>query len=476
MSNQARDAAKQIRARRAYEADLFGPQQQLLDMQVDENTPKLPVMLLRKHTNIVHSQSPMTCLQRQVYNVLLFNAQHELPDRNVIVHQIPLVDLSALVGFTSNNTEHLKKAIRGLVTCKMEFNIIEENGAETWEAMTALAGVSIRRGVCHYQFAEFLRDKLYEPERYAKLYLEDMRRLTMTSSSALYENTTRYSQWRLTPYFSLQQLRALLSADAPTYDDFRRFNNRVLGPAVSQVNEVTSFNLTPEYRYERRAVAAVRFKVQPKAETDVAITGPAADAPTDALADAAGTGGEGEALAQVPVDPTSELCRRLQSEMLLDQAQAVAAINQYGVERVTSVADYVALQYRKGGIRKIAPYFLGVLAKQAMEGQSSLDNAPAAQEDSGRQASRAADDVAEFKRYWAELLQQALDGLADGQHEELLQAFQDHVETDPIALAAYQKSGMDHQMVKALWRVFAAEHLLPDKKEAFEEWRAGRVG
>lgn len=65
--------------------------------------------MLKKHVSIIHSTSAMTALQRKLLNALLFNAYDQLLCADE--HAISLSELSALVGFNSKNTRHLKQAL-----------------------------------------------------------------------------------------------------------------------------------------------------------------------------------------------------------------------------------------------------------------------------------------------------------------------------------------------------------------------------
>ena len=460
MRNPSAEAAKQIRADHALRADLFGPQQQLLEAPINGDVGAVPSMPVRKHTNLVHSKSKMSCLQRQVFNALLYHAHYELRDSTVLIHEISIQDLATLIGFESNNKEHLKQSLRGLVTCRLEFNILDEKGAEVWEAMTALAGVQFRNGKCFYQFAEFLRPKLYHPERYGLLYLDDMRRLTMTASTALYENATRFARWGVTPYFTIPQLRALLGADAKTYDDFRRFNSKVLSPAVKQINDVTSFDVAAEFSYERRKAEKVRFKVKPKKKRDGLLGETEAEATAQ---------GQGRAADLVMGGDQDLVVKRLQDEMLLSEEQALAVIAEHGAKHAADAAVYVATQYSKGSVRSIAPYYLSVVSNYTTNKTSSLADTPTRPVD-GHDDGRPDKTVSEFKQYWASLLEGALRRLNDEEEESLLEDFQVHIQNDPIATQAYRANGLNSQMVQALYRLFAASRLLPDKQISFDEW------
>lgn len=433
------------------------PQQSLLPM---EGALAYPDPTLRKHVVAVHVRTPMTLLQNKTWDFLIRRAQNDLPNKDIRIHSIPIQELAAEIGFDSNNSEYLKSAARALTVVGLEFNLIDEAGVEAWEACTALAGVSIRKGILYFEFSEFLRSKLYQPERYANLYLSDMRALNSVSSYRLYQNVTRYFGIGRTPWLSLPVLRALIGAEAKTYDDFRRLNSKVLGPAIKEINETTRFEIQPNFQYERRSVVGVFFSVSEKAGVCIE-SEPGAKAVL-LLQDEQTTGQH------------AALLKRLSSEMLLNRDQAEAVLTKHGADRVGQVADYVAKRYLKGGIDNLAGYFLRVV--ESYDTANSDQKTTLANESDARSSQEQAQatvkkDAQGFKDFWSAMLEDAINELTPAAHEALLVQFQSNLEQDPLALAAFKKEGLEKAFVAGLWRLFAADALLPAKEDAMRAYR-----
>lgn len=422
-----------------------------------------PKVILKKHAGAVHSHSKLSCLERKLMNVCIMLAYDELLDPSKQFHRAPIGTISTHVGFdTSKNTAHLKKAFRSLVTAIVEWSIVDERGAETWEARSVLSGVRFRNGMCEFEFPWFLREKFYEPERYARLNLEEMRPLSSVAAVALYEILVRYKNLRSTRAFSIEEWRAQLSADAATYDDFRRLNEKVIRPAVAQINQHTHLTTEPEFIREGRRVVAMRFhildKIAPAIEQHV---------------DEALKNDENEQAA-VP----SPLAQRLYDEMLLSRSQVQDVLREHDEARILSVLDYVSKRHLEGKITSSLPaYFLSTIARfEETARESSLDkrrreaeNAKRSQEDSAKrqQSYREA-----FSAVWRARARQVLDEMTDEQRAIVFAEFETHLQaTDNPALSQWQGPERETSAaLAALLRNFVAERYLPDREAAFAEW------
>jgi plasmid replication initiation protein len=53
-------------------------------------------------------------------------------------------------------------------------------------------------------------------------------------------------------------------SDQPAYAEFRRLSEKIIKPAVREVNETSDIELTPEYKRESRKVKSVRMKIADK--------------------------------------------------------------------------------------------------------------------------------------------------------------------------------------------------------------------
>src|SRR5687767_14168472 len=83
-----------------------------------------------KHSAAIQIQNSITLLQRRAWNVLLANAYDELPIQDT--HRVKVVDLMEKLEFDSKNEEYLKKTLRDLVGCKVEWNVLSKDNKWEW--------------------------------------------------------------------------------------------------------------------------------------------------------------------------------------------------------------------------------------------------------------------------------------------------------------------------------------------------------
>jgi Initiator Replication protein len=115
-----------------------------------------------KHSAAVQIQNNITLLQRRAWNVLLAHAYDALPTEER--HRIKIKDLMRALEFTSRNEDYLKEALKALVGCKVEWNVLDKDNQWEWGVTTLLAEAIIKNGVCAYAYGPTLRERLYNPQ------------------------------------------------------------------------------------------------------------------------------------------------------------------------------------------------------------------------------------------------------------------------------------------------------------------------
>lgn len=439
------------------------PQQELLGFSLGAPTYEVaPKVIVKKNAGAVHSHSQLSCLERKLMNVCIYLAYEDLADASKLTHTAPISLISTLAGFdSSKNTAHLKKAFRSLVTAIVEWSIVDERGAETWEASSVLGGVRFRNGMCEFEFPWILREKLYQPERYARLDLAEMRNLSTVGAVALSEHLGRYENMRRTPVFTVELWRALLGADAATYDDFRRFNEKVIGPAVAQINAHTRLTTEPEFIRQDRRVVAMRFNILANKNEQ---SGEEA--------------GESSNEDSEPGLTSTPLAERLIAEMLLTRTQVDEVFRDHDETRITSVLDYVVQRHSDGKINSSLPaYFLSTIKQfEETPRESVLDQRRRENETAKRAQEEGAKRLQGYREafsgVWRARAQQVLDDMTAEQRVIVLADFEAYlVASDNPALKQWR--GPDQETspaLGALLRNFVAERFLPVRESAFAEW------
>ena len=218
-----------------------------------------------KASPAIHIENKPNLLQRRAWNWLLANAYDELLNQDR--HTIKVRELMEDLEYDSKNEKYLKDALSGLIDCKVEWNILGKDGEQEWEKNALLAGARIKNGVCTYAFSPLLRERLHNPRIYARISLSIENKFSSKHSIALYELFVDYSKVGETAFISLEKLRGLTGVKNRSYfQSFRHFNQKVIKPAIEEINKVSDLEVTTEYKRQGRGgkVVAVKFKIRRK--------------------------------------------------------------------------------------------------------------------------------------------------------------------------------------------------------------------
>jgi hypothetical protein len=208
----------------------------------------------------------ITLLQRRAWNVLLANAYDELPHKDR--HSIPIANLMRTLEFASKNDDYLKEAITSLIHCSVEWNILEKDGETEWGVAALLAGAKIARGICTYTYEPMLREKLYNPRMYARLSLLVQNRFASKHALTLWELCVDYLGAKRdcgeTPWIAIDDFRKIMGIEDNHYYAtlFKKLKQKVVTPALAEVNRVSDFSVTIEYQHKGRKVTALKFTMR----------------------------------------------------------------------------------------------------------------------------------------------------------------------------------------------------------------------
>ena len=216
-----------------------------------------------KPSPAIHIQNRITHLQRRAWNVLLANAYHELADKDI--HRVSMVELAAKLGFDSKNDEYLKRMIKSLVDCTVEWNILGKNNKQVWGAASLLGSAEIENGVCTYSFAAHLRPKLHNPIMYTKLNLRLQNQFKSQYALILWEVCFDYFNVERsrgeTPFIPIETFRKLMGVESNEYPLFGELNRNVIKPAIKEINNLTDYFIEVEQKRFGRKIAELKFSI-----------------------------------------------------------------------------------------------------------------------------------------------------------------------------------------------------------------------
>ena len=216
-----------------------------------------------KASPAIQIESKITHLQRRAWNVLLANAYNELPNRDI--HRVSVAELAKKLGFNSHNEDYLKDTLEALVDCKVEWNVLGKDKEEEWGVASLLAEVRIRDGICFYQFSHTLRLRLHNPRIYTKLNLRLQNRFTSRYALILWEVCFDYFDTDRdqgeTPFIPIETFKELMGIELDDYSTFKALNQRVIKPAIKEINDLTDYHVEVEQKRMGRKIAELKFRI-----------------------------------------------------------------------------------------------------------------------------------------------------------------------------------------------------------------------
>lgn len=285
---------------------------------------------VKKNVAAIHVSGKLTLLQRKLSNVLLLNAYDHLTARDR--HRIDAKTLCVMIGYNSNDLETLKASLRSLAETVCEWDMLDEDGKQEWGVSALLSYAKLKGGVCEYGYSPLLAEKLHDPKIFALINLDIQRRFTSGHGLALYENCYRFVRTGSTGWWDLALFRRLMGVDdSDYYRTFKHLNAKIIKPAAEEVNRSSNIVVTPEFRKEGRAVAAIRFRIR-----------------------------ENPQLAMFQIDDgeavrASRVYRELIAQGVSDRL-ARQWIAEHGESYVAEKLAYVLERGRSGGVRNTAGY------------------------------------------------------------------------------------------------------------------------
>lgn len=222
---------------------------------------------------IVPTRDKLSVLCRKIYNVLMFHAQQQGTETQIF--RIELRRVAQNLDFTSNNTEVLKEHLRQMVTTKVEWQSPTTGEGARWGVAALISHAELTNvggeAWMEWSYAPTIKQAILDPERYAKISLENQAALKTMAGLALYEICARYvdNPGGVTAKQSLAWWRPVLTGDPASreqgaYLDWKIFNRDVVKKAVAEINLATDLEVSQIEHKRGRSVAELQFKVSRK--------------------------------------------------------------------------------------------------------------------------------------------------------------------------------------------------------------------
>ena len=223
----------------------------------------------RKAVQVLHSlpKAPLTLLQRKVANAWLKNALDNDPHTDGF-WQMSVQELSLSTGFDSKNGKYLKDCADALMSIVFEWDVMAPQAKRVdWKKSVLFPEVEARAGLIRYQLSSEMRRVLLNPDIYAVIDMNVVRRFRRASSLAIWEYCVRYEKLGQTAEVEWGKFRDMVlgeSADADTYKEYKYFKSKVLKPGVAEINAESNHLIELVETKQGKRVKALRFTVAKK--------------------------------------------------------------------------------------------------------------------------------------------------------------------------------------------------------------------
>lgn len=425
---------------------------------------------IRKHIGAIHVNGKLSLLQRKLANVLLWNAYEKLLSEEK--HRIRIRELAYLVGFDSNDLQVLKSALKGLAETPLEWNILHEDGEEEWGVASMLAQTVIRGGYCSYSYGPDLREKFYNPEIYARINIGIQRNITSGYALALYENCIRYRNVGSTGWIDLGDVRRLFGVDKSLYyGTFKHLNNKIIKPSVDVINKTSDLLVSAHYQRKNRRVSDIKFIIKENPQVSLF----SKKAPADSRPAIEGVG-EGEEQAE----SRKKILDRILS-FGIAKASAECYLRDYSEEYMRGNLDVVERDYHAGRVRDLPRYTASAFKEDYRPKRSPYEVAAEKKKrlrkDAMEHHKREQEELEALRNeFEAMRLENALRRMSSKEKRHLEARFRDEHSGNPL-FQKWGNEGIEHPVIRSLFRVFAARNLLEAPTEemfaAFVEERRG---
>ena len=340
----------------------------------------------KKAVQVLHSKpkSPLSLLQRKLGNAWLKNAIENQPDKDGW-WQLGIKALATDIGFDSNNRQYLKESAEALMSIVFDWDVIAPADKKIkWKASVLFPEVEVLSDAVRYQFSSQMRELMINPEIYALIDMNIVRKFRRAASLGIWEFCVRFERIGRTSEVPWEKFRDMIlgeSADNKTYKEYKFFKSKVLNPAIAEINSASNHTVALVESKIGKRVSLIGFSVTRQAS-------PAPEAEDDRLTLIMGE------LVKLGVPPSE--ARKISRENAFDA--------------IRGALDYTKRRIADKKIARVdnpAAYFRNALANRYAPSEETTRQATAPQPGAGKsvdiKTAYASHQLSEAERYFQEL-------------------------------------------------------------------------
>ena len=238
------------------------------------------IVLLQKPSAVIALGGHLTLIQRKFYNVMLKHVKEELKkDPNKMIFSIPLAQFQRFVSNNINDKHHFiyEESLKKMHKMEVVYNVLGKDNKLRGQLEAYLIneigweknGTEL---IVKFSLPSFILEAIKNiingnnNTLYANIDLMIIKGLKSKYSIVLYELCKDYEKAEV-PVMTIKQLRTILDIqDKKSYQRFDNIKNKVLDPAIKELNTNPDVPFTISYTLikEWRRYTHIKFHISPK--------------------------------------------------------------------------------------------------------------------------------------------------------------------------------------------------------------------
>lgn len=177
------------------------------------------------------------------------------------------------IGFDSHNREYLRNSALELMKIVFEYDVISKtNQRLLWKASVLFPDIEIHEGSVRYQISGQLKERVLNPDMYALVDLNVLRRFQRASSIPIYEHCVRFVNLGKTAEVELTTFREIVlgsKSHGSAHTEYKYFKQRILRPSIIEINSFSEIVIEIIEGRAGRRVNTIQFLVKRKTKAEI---------------------------------------------------------------------------------------------------------------------------------------------------------------------------------------------------------------
>ena len=224
--------------------------------------------IINVHSAAIHIENKVGLKARLAWYYMFYKAFPNLKDKNSFT--ITIGELKKAIGYTSKNNKALKDSLSELSRAEIEWNIFGKDSNFEWGITHLLSECRIKTesNIIYYEYSSFVKERLRDPEMYAKINLLISKEFKSKHSLSLYCLALDYLFIKNNygeKTIAIEDLRKYLGLKDSEYLTSGEVYKHIIKRSEKEINLNSDLNIEIEaLRGERLKITGFKFKMSIK--------------------------------------------------------------------------------------------------------------------------------------------------------------------------------------------------------------------